>query len=62
MAIAGESGSGKSTLARMVLGLLEPTAGSVTFDGTDVADMDRGRTFEFRRRVAAGVPEPVQQP
>ena len=52
MAVAGESGSGKSTLARMVLGLLEPTEGSVTFDGTDVADMDRGRTFEFRRRVA----------
>ena len=52
MAVAGESGSGKSTLARMVLGLLEPTAGSVTFDGTDVAAMDRSRTFDFRRRVA----------
>jgi peptide/nickel transport system ATP-binding protein len=52
MAVAGESGSGKTTLARMVLGLLEPTAGSVTFDGTDVAAMDHGRAFEFRRRVA----------
>jgi peptide/nickel transport system ATP-binding protein len=50
-AIAGESGSGKSTLARMVLGLLEPTSGSVTFDGRDIAVMDRGQAFAFRRRV-----------
>ncbi len=35
-AIVGESGSGKSTVARMVLGLLEPTGGSVEFEGTDV--------------------------
>ncbi len=52
LAVAGESGSGKTTLARMVLGLLDPTAGSVTFDGADVATMDRARAFDFRRRVA----------
>ncbi len=51
LAIAGESGSGKSTLARMVLGLLEPTAGSVMFDGTDVGAMKRRQLFEFARRV-----------
>ncbi|MGH3530610.1 MAG: dipeptide ABC transporter ATP-binding protein [Mycobacterium sp.] len=51
LAIAGESGSGKTTLARMVLGLLQPTSGTVVFDGLDVAAMHRSETFAFRRRV-----------
>lgn len=54
LAIAGESGSGKSTLARMVLGLLEPSAGTVVFDGHDVSDvgaLNRKQAFAFRRRV-----------
>ncbi|MFE3546586.1 ABC transporter ATP-binding protein [Nocardia sp. NPDC059177] len=50
-AVVGESGSGKSTLAQMVLGLLEPTSGSVVFDGQDVARLDRKAAFAFRRRV-----------
>lgn len=52
LAIAGESGSGKSTLARMVLGLLEPTAGTVVFDGTRIdGGLDRDAELAFRRRV-----------
>lgn len=51
LAIVGESGSGKSTVARMVLGLLEPTSGTVTFDGRDVAKLDTKGAFGFRRRV-----------
>jgi peptide/nickel transport system ATP-binding protein len=51
LAIVGESGSGKSTLARMVLGLLAPTSGTVTFDDRDVAAMNRREVLTFRRRV-----------
>ncbi|MQY17950.1 dipeptide ABC transporter ATP-binding protein [Nocardia macrotermitis] len=51
MAIVGESGSGKSTVAKMVLGLLDPTSGTVTFEGKPVADLDRKGAFAFRRRV-----------
>ncbi len=51
LGIAGESGSGKSTLARMVLGLLQPSSGTVFFDGQDVGALDRRRAFAFRRRI-----------
>lgn len=51
-AIVGESGSGKSTVARMVLDLLQPSSGSVEFDGVNL-DSIKGRKaqLDFRRRV-----------
>ncbi|MGW4328474.1 dipeptide ABC transporter ATP-binding protein [Nocardia sp. NPDC004573] len=50
-AIVGESGSGKTTVAQMVLGLLAPSSGTVTFDGKDVTTLERKSAFAFRRRV-----------
>ena len=36
LALVGESGCGKSTLGRVILNLITPTSGTVTFDGTDI--------------------------
>jgi peptide/nickel transport system ATP-binding protein len=41
LGVVGESGCGKSTLARLILGLLEPTAGDIAVEGQRVTDMDR---------------------
>ncbi len=51
VAVVGESGSGKSTLAKMMLALVEPTTGSITFDGELVGGADRAAEVAFRRRV-----------
>ena len=51
VAIVGESGSGKTTTARMLLKLIEPTSGTMTFDGMDVATLDKVQLRDFRQRV-----------
>jgi len=58
MGLVGESGSGKSTLGRLVLRLLDPTAGRVVFDGADVT-ATRGREL---RQVRRGVQLVFQDP
>ena len=50
LALVGESGSGKSTVARMIVGLLEPTAGHVTIDGIDMWAAARQRERQRLRR------------
>jgi oligopeptide/dipeptide ABC transporter ATP-binding protein len=49
LAIVGESGSGKSTLGRLVLRLVDPSAGRIRFDGRDVTTLKEHELKPLRR-------------
>ncbi|MDO5507753.1 MAG: ABC transporter ATP-binding protein [Corynebacterium casei] len=51
LALVGESGSGKSTVANMVLNLLEPTSGTISYEGTDVSTLNSKQLFDLRRKM-----------
>ncbi len=51
LGVVGESGSGKSTLGRALLRLIEPTAGDIRFEGTDVVALSPEALRAFRARM-----------
>ena len=53
LGIVGESGAGKSTVGRMVLGLVDPTSGTVRVAGVDVAGARGASRRRLRREVQA---------
>ncbi|HEY8945037.1 MAG TPA: ATP-binding cassette domain-containing protein, partial [Polyangiaceae bacterium] len=51
LGLVGESGSGKTTAGRAILRLIEPTAGSVLFEGKDVTRADASELRRLRERM-----------
>jgi oligopeptide/dipeptide ABC transporter ATP-binding protein len=58
MGVVGESGCGKSTLARLALRLIEPTAGRVIFDGTEITALSPAALHRTRRRMSMVFQDP----
>ena len=51
LALVGESGCGKSTLGRLILNLIEPTAGTVTFDGKVMQELKQEEMRQLRKEM-----------
>lgn len=51
LGMVGESGCGKSTTGRLILRLIEPSAGQVMFDGTDLMKLNKGEMRGMRKQL-----------
>jgi peptide/nickel transport system ATP-binding protein/oligopeptide transport system ATP-binding protein len=51
LGLVGESGCGKTTVGRLVLRLIEPTSGSIVFDGTELTELKGAALKPYRRRM-----------
>ncbi|KJS16168.1 MAG: peptide ABC transporter ATPase [Hoeflea sp. BRH_c9] len=59
LGIVGGSGSGKSTLGRALLRLIEPTAGTILFDGRDITHLNEDALRPIRRRMQMIFQDPM---
>ncbi|MBA2702039.1 MAG: ATP-binding cassette domain-containing protein, partial [Chloroflexi bacterium] len=51
LGLVGESGCGKTTVGRLLLRLIDPTSGTIRFDGKDIAGLRGGHLKPYRRRM-----------
>ena len=60
LALVGKSGCGKSTVSRLVLRLIEPDAGRISFEGRDLRALNAEELRAFRRDCADHLPGPLR--
>ena len=58
VSIVGESGSGKTTIAKMVSGLLNPTSGSILFEGKEMWQFNKSELKEMRKKIGIVFQDP----
>jgi peptide/nickel transport system ATP-binding protein len=60
LGLVGESGCGKTTTGKVLVGLLEPTAGQVSFNGTNLMDVPQKELRKLRRKIQIIFQDPYE--
>jgi len=58
LGLVGESGCGKTTTSKLILAAEQPTAGTIAFEGRSLAEFDRQRLMDYRRKVQVVFQDP----